>query len=66
MSQRECAGFNWPPPVIPASQPVCSAPRCVILAGPLHSSGSRSPWPATSPPQRATIFLLESVFPASL
>lgn len=34
MSQRECAGFNWPPPSIPASQPVSITPEAVSRAGP--------------------------------
>jgi hypothetical protein len=28
MSQRECAGFNWPPPSIPAVEPISRCPRC--------------------------------------
>ena len=34
MSQRECAGFNWPPARIPASEPVSSSPETVSRAGP--------------------------------
>ena len=33
MSQRECAGFNWPPLSIPASEPVSSSPESVNRAG---------------------------------
>lgn len=33
MSQRECAGFNWPPPSVPASDPVSSSPESVNRAG---------------------------------
>ena len=33
MSQRECAGFNWPPAVIPAEEPVSSSPEAVSRAG---------------------------------
>ncbi|WCP14516.1 hypothetical protein sphantq_02962 [Sphingobium sp. AntQ-1] len=34
MSQRECAGFNWPPLSIPAEQPVSSVPSEHRRAGP--------------------------------
>ena len=34
MSQRECAGFNWPPLAICACEPVSSAPEAVSRAGP--------------------------------
>lgn len=34
MSQRECAGFNWPPLSIPAEQPVSISPVTVSRAGP--------------------------------
>ena len=33
MSQRECAGFNWPPLSIPAEQPVSISPETVKRAG---------------------------------
>lgn len=33
MSQRECAEFNWPPLVIPASEPVGVSPEAVNRAG---------------------------------
>ncbi|MCY1523342.1 hypothetical protein D9M68_582370 [compost metagenome] len=33
MSQRECAGFNWPPLSIPAQEPVSSSPEAVNRAG---------------------------------
>ena len=36
MSQRECAGFNWPPLSIPAEEPVSISPDAVSRAGP-HS-----------------------------
>ena len=34
MSQRECAGFNWPPASIPAEEPISSSPEAVNRAGP--------------------------------
>lgn len=34
MSQRECAGFNWPPLSISAEEPVSSSPVAVSRAGP--------------------------------
>ena len=34
MSQRECAGFNWPPLSIPAEEPVSICPEAVKRAGP--------------------------------
>ena len=34
MSQRECAGFNWPPSHIPAEEPVSISPESVKRAGP--------------------------------
>ncbi len=34
MSQRECAGFNWPPASIAAQEPVSISPRAVRRAGP--------------------------------
>ncbi|WP_244787755.1 hypothetical protein [Cupriavidus pauculus] len=33
MSQRECAGFNWPPLSIPAQEPVSISPEAVSRAG---------------------------------
>lgn len=33
MSQRECAGFNWPPLSIPAEEPVSICPQAVNRAG---------------------------------
>jgi hypothetical protein len=35
MSQRECAGFNWPPLSICASEPISISPEAVKRAGPL-------------------------------
>jgi hypothetical protein len=35
MSQRECAGFNWPPLSIPASEPISISPEAVSRAGPV-------------------------------
>ncbi len=35
MSQRECAGFNWPPLSIPAVEPVSISPVAVSRAGPV-------------------------------
>lgn len=34
MSQRECAGFNWPPLSILASEPVSISPEAVSRTGP--------------------------------
>jgi hypothetical protein len=34
MSQRGCAGFNWPPLSIAAKEPVSISPETVIRAGP--------------------------------
>ena len=33
MSQRECAGFNWPPLSIPAQEPISISPEAVKRAG---------------------------------
>src|SRR5690606_18412255 len=33
MSQRECAGFNWPPLSIPAEEPISISPEAVNRAG---------------------------------
>jgi len=33
MSQRLCAGFNWPELTIPASEPVSTRPSAVMRAG---------------------------------
>ena len=35
MSQRECAGFNWPPLSISAKQPVNTSPDAVRRMGPV-------------------------------
>ena len=35
MSQRECAGFNWPPLSIAAQEPISSSPETVNRAGPV-------------------------------
>ncbi|MNN78808.1 hypothetical protein D3C81_1953970 [compost metagenome] len=32
MSQRECAGFNWPPLAIPAEEPISVSPEAVNRA----------------------------------
>lgn len=34
MSQRECAGFNWPPLAISAEEPISISPEAVSRAGP--------------------------------
>lgn len=34
ISQRECAGFNWPPLSIPAQEPISISPDAVCRAGP--------------------------------
>jgi hypothetical protein len=56
MSQRECAGFNWPPPGIRASEPVSISPVTVKRAGPSGLAHITA----------ATVFRLLSLFPASL
>lgn len=50
MSQRECAGFNWPPLSIPAEEPVSISPEAVSRAGQLAACWATSfrfaiPWP---------------------
>lgn len=44
MSQRECAGFNWPPFSVSAKEPIRSSPKTVSRAGPvrlgLHGSNA--------------------------
>src|SRR5574340_630881 len=40
MSQRECAGFNCPPLVIPASEPINISPVTVSRAGPFDSANN--------------------------
>jgi hypothetical protein len=47
MSQRECAGFNWPPLSIAAEEPVSSVPEAVNRAGP---SGVGQPTSFDAPP----------------
>ena len=52
MSQRECAGFNWPELSISAEQPVSVSPEAVRrTGGPLasHATRPRSPLLATLP-----------------
>jgi hypothetical protein len=57
MSQRECAGFNWPPLSIPADEPVSISPWLVRRAGPavfaitckLVSAVRSDPDPSRSP-----------------
>jgi len=53
MSQRECAGFNWPPLSISAAEPVSICPEAVNRAGPgscvsvsLGSDGLNCPCPS--------------------
>ncbi len=46
MSQRECAGFNWPEAAVAASDPVSSAPEAVSRTGSIESASARI---ATSP-----------------
>lgn len=46
MSQRECAGFNWPEAAVAASNPVSSAPEAVSRTGSIESASARI---ATSP-----------------
>ena len=33
INQRLCAGFNWPPAVVPAAEPVSISPEAVSRAG---------------------------------
>lgn len=66
MSQRECAGFNWPPLSIPAEDPVSICPETVNRAGPLQFSGSLIPCPTTVRPQIASVFRVKSELPAML
>ena len=54
MSQRECAGFNWPEFSISAEEPVSISPEAVSRAGPMISETKKP------------VFRLLSVFPASL
>ena len=53
MSQRECAGFNWPPLSIPAVEPVSISPSAVIRAGPVTSEAAvckfAPPWRPSLP-----------------
>lgn len=47
MSQRECAGFNWPPLSIPAKEPVSISPEAVSRAGPVANMAKSfkfDPW----------------------
>lgn len=46
MSQRECAGFNWPESAVAASDPVSTSPEAVNRMGSIESA---SPRIATSP-----------------
>src|SRR6056297_4156037 len=41
MSQRECAGLNWPPLGIAASEPISILPEDVKRAGPFASHATR-------------------------
>jgi hypothetical protein len=66
MSQRECAGFNWPPLSIPAEEPICICPMAVSRAGPVQFGSRVMPDPATSAPHSAAVLRPESVLPASL
>ncbi len=43
MSQRECAGFNWPPLAVPAEEPVSISPEAVRRAGPINAAVSDKP-----------------------
>ena len=54
MSQRECSGFNWPPPSIRAAEPVSISPETANRAGP------------STPVTRDTVFRPLSLLPASL
>ncbi len=45
MSQRECAGFNWPPLPISALEPVSSSPEAVSRAGPMFFVIDDRVWP---------------------
>src|SRR5690606_13441706 len=43
MSQRECAGFNWPPLSIPAIEPVRISPEAVSREGPVIAAARAKP-----------------------
>jgi hypothetical protein len=65
MSQRGCAGFNWPPLSIAAKEPVSISPEAVSRAGPsaVHDFG----WSLWMRPQASvSVFRLKSVLPLSL
>jgi len=63
MSQRECAGFNWPPLSISAEEPVSNCPSAVIRAGP-SGVGHPDTWATAF---RLTVALLPSArFPVVL
>lgn len=65
MSQRECAGFNWPPLSIAASEPVSSSPDAVSRAGPASVA---NPGRHDSFPRRSSLFapsaVREPLFPS--
>lgn len=49
INQRECAGFNWPPPSISAEEPISISPEAVSRAGPLGSGSDESMIATCSP-----------------
>ena len=62
MSQRECAGFNWPPLSIPAQEPVSISPEVVSRAGPhIAAKSCNRCW--TFDPSDLTMFNADSGFP---
>lgn len=48
MSQRECAGFNWPPLSIAAQEPISISPEAVKRAG-VSRSHNGAACPSVSP-----------------
>lgn len=61
ISQRECAGSNWPPLGIPAAEPISITPEAVNRAGPNPGHGVNPDQVTTS-----TVLRLLSVLPAAL
>ena len=68
MSQRECAGFNWPPLAVSAANQVCrpSSPLIGAVPSDAPSLWSRVVGVAHVPFSNATVLRDESVLPASL
>ena len=64
MSQRECAGFNWPPLSIPAEEPVSSSPVAVSRAGP-HIAAKSCSRCCTFDPSARVIDIADSGLPVA-